>query len=82
MNIEEARRELAALQPGARLLEFLAALESAGEVRLTSEISSFFEKPYNYAREYVAWMDAGRPMDYSEDGWDEFLNKLNEGSDE
>lgn len=55
------------------LLNFARSLQEAdafgGEI---SNVLDFFEKPWKQENEYVAWVEAGKPTDDSEDGWAKF----------
>lgn len=54
-------------------LQFIRALDSADVFPGAGALIYFLEKPWKWAPEYAAWLASGKPMDYSEDGWDEFV---------
>lgn len=74
----DARDQLAGWAPNAQLLEFARALYDEAEFSQIRHLLLFFEKPYNWHREYAAWVDAGKPVNAGDNGWAVFLEGLNE----
>lgn len=69
---EEARQLLAKQGMGEDQFAFLRALVEAGQLTTTPGILGFLEKPWHWGDEFLAWEQAGRPLDHSAPGWDEF----------
>lgn len=78
MDSEQAGRILQAHAPADEFLQFIRALVE-GDLLETDvrgdmgEFVYFLEKPWKWADAFVAWDAAGRPLDASEAGWEQFL---------
>jgi hypothetical protein len=77
VDVEQAERFLRTQAPGDEFLQFIRALVETGALReggweRYSAFVYFLEKPWKWAGEYAAWVEAGRPMDDSEPGWEQF----------
>jgi hypothetical protein len=76
-TLVEAERLLTNNAPADEFLQFVRALVEADALTTDvrgdfSEVVYFLEKPWKWATEFVAWDEAGRPMDDSMPGWEAF----------
>lgn len=71
INRDEAGRILQGFAPPDEFLQFIRALVEA-DVIDPDEFVYFLEKPWKWADAFVAWNEAGRPLDDSESGWGKF----------
>jgi hypothetical protein len=81
INRDEAGRILQGFAPPDEFLQFIRALDEADALEgdVTNDLSTviyLLEKPWKYAGEFVAWNEAGRPMDDSESGWSRFVEAI------
>lgn len=74
-RIENAERELERNRPTGYLIGLGRAL-----VELDGELDwpYFLEKPWNWAREYVAWLDHDRPDTGDGAAWEAFADAVEE----
>ena len=74
-RIENAERELARSGPTGHLIGLGRTL-----VELDGELDwpYFLEKPWKYAREYLAWTDHGRPDTGDGLAWEAFADAVEE----
>jgi len=74
-RVEAAEAELARNAPTGYLIGLGRAL-----VELDGELDwpYFLEKPYKWAREYVAWLDHDRPDTGDGAAWDSFADAVEE----
>lgn len=74
-RIENAERELARSAPTGHLIALGRAIaELDGEL----DWPYFLEKPWKWAREYVAWCDHGRPDTGDGAAWEAFADAVEE----
>jgi hypothetical protein len=57
------------------VMALAGALVRADHFDTAEDLLYFLEKPWKYTPEHELWVDCGRP-DLDEDGWPEFLRKL------
>lgn len=75
-RIAEAERALSSYVVSPRIVLFGRALaELVGSV---FDWPYYLEKPHKWAPEYVAWQENGEPLDYSEAGWEPFVDAVEE----
>ncbi len=58
--------------PAPELLIFAAALACSQAVCGTDELLCLFEKPWKWADAFETWEQNGKPMDFTDPGWEEF----------
>lgn len=57
------------------LRDFAAAMVEAEAI---DDASVILNKPYRFTSEYLAWKKAGYPDSDEDEGWDNFINEMNE----
>ena len=67
---------------GSVVRKFLQALIEAEFIENIEEVTSFVERPRDYNAAHEAWVDAGAPEDESEDGWDAFVDAIDNDDDD
>lgn len=58
------------------VLSFVDAMREAGEFYDAGELATFYEKPWQWEPDYLAWLNHGEPMDDSCPGWDAWVDAL------
>ena len=84
MTVEQAEKFLRQQFLDDTFLQFIRALDEAGWLLgdVTNDLSPIIyllEKPWKWTSEFLRWDAAGRPMDDSEPGWEQFAHEPIEG---
>lgn len=79
VSVDEAEEYLRRNAIGDEMLTFARALvEADAFAGKEDNFLYFLEKPWKWARQLIAWHQAGRPLDASEAGWDLFYEAVAE----
>lgn len=58
------------------VIQFADALQEASEFETTDEMQEFYRTPHKWNAEFSMWDSLDRPMDHTEENWDEFIDFL------